>query len=80
MAVASPGASRGRAGAGASRLTGAAGTGAAPFEIACSAASVVPVVGELAARGLAPDDLTVTRPSLEDAFVALTRATGGDDR
>jgi ABC-2 type transport system ATP-binding protein len=51
-----------------------------PWEIACHAAAVVPVIAELADRGWAPDDLTVTRPSLEDAFVALTRATGGEDR
>jgi ABC-2 type transport system ATP-binding protein len=51
-------------------------------EIACAAGAVVAVVAELAARGLAPDDLTVTRPSLEDAFVALTRGsdTTGDVR
>ena len=47
-------------------------------EIACHATAVVSVVADLATRGLAPDDLTVTRPSLEDAFVALTR--GGDVR
>ncbi|HEV7763246.1 MAG TPA: hypothetical protein VGO78_29750, partial [Acidimicrobiales bacterium] len=53
------------------------GTGPVPVDIACAAPAVVPVVAELAARGLHPDDLTVTRPSLEDAFVALTR---GEDR
>ena len=62
-------------------VDGGAGPGRrAAREIACTATAVVPVVAELAARGLSPDDLTVTRPSLEDAFVALTRATGGDDR
>jgi len=41
-------------------------------DVSCYAAACVPVIGELASRGLAPDDLTVIRPSLEDAFVALT--------
>jgi ABC-2 type transport system ATP-binding protein len=53
------------------------GAGPVPVDIACTATAVVPVVAELAHRGVAPDDLTVTRPSLEDAFVALTR---GEDR
>jgi len=47
------------------------------WEIACAPTAVVPVVAALAARDLNPDDLTVARPSLEDAFVALTR---GEDR
>jgi ABC-2 type transport system ATP-binding protein len=69
--------------AGVERIPGVVGVadatrGAHPAaEIACSAAAVVAVVAELDRRGLRPDDLTVTRPSLEDAFVALTR---GDDR
>ncbi len=41
-------------------------------DVSCHAGACVPVIGELATRGLAPDDLTVVRPSLEDAFVALT--------
>jgi ABC-2 type transport system ATP-binding protein len=53
------------------------GGGLVPVEIACTAEAVVPVVAALAGRGVTPDDLTVTRPSLEDAFVALTR---GEDR
>jgi hypothetical protein len=50
-------------------------------DIACEAAATVPVIAELARAGLAPTDLTVVRPSLEDAFVALTRgADRGDPR
>lgn len=41
-------------------------------DVSCHSAACVPVIAELAARGLAPADLTVERPSLEDAFVALT--------
>jgi ABC-2 type transport system ATP-binding protein len=44
-------------------------------EITTDAASVVPVAGELARRGITPDDFTVVRPTLEDVFVSLT--TGG---
>jgi ABC-2 type transport system ATP-binding protein len=68
--------------AGTARRTPEPGSGLVPAEIACVAGAVVPVVAELAARGLAPDDLTVTRPSLDDAFVALTRTdtSEGDDR
>jgi len=40
--------------------------------VSCYAGACVPVIGELDSHGLAPDDLTVVRPSLEDAFVALT--------
>jgi ABC-2 type transport system ATP-binding protein len=46
-------------------------------DIACDATAVVPVVAELSRRGLTPDDLTVVRPSLEDAFVNIT---GGNDQ
>jgi ABC-2 type transport system ATP-binding protein len=46
-------------------------------DVTCSATTVVPLVAELSRRGLAPDDLTIVRPSLEDAFVAITR---GNDR
>ena len=42
-------------------------------DIAAGAASTVAVTAELARRGLAPDDFTVVRPSLEDVFVALTQ-------
>jgi ABC-2 type transport system ATP-binding protein len=59
-------------------------------EVACAANAVVPLIGELARRGIEPDDLAVVRPSLEDAFVALTAdsavpavttdPTGGEDR
>jgi ABC-2 type transport system ATP-binding protein len=42
-------------------------------DIACEAAATVPVIAELARSGLAPSDLTVVRPSLEDAFVAITQ-------
>ena len=41
-------------------------------DVSCHAAACVPVIAELSARGLAPDDLVVQRPTLEDAFVALT--------
>lgn len=40
--------------------------------VSCHARACVPVIAELFNRGLAPDDLVVQRPSLEDAFVALT--------
>lgn len=43
-------------------------------ELRCHAVACVPVIGVLASRGLAPADLAVVRPSLEDAFVALTRS------
>lgn len=46
-------------------------------EIVCLPHSVVPVVAELDRRGIAPADLTVAHPSLEDAFVTLT---GGDPK
>jgi ABC-2 type transport system ATP-binding protein len=46
-------------------------------DVTCSATTVVPLVAELSRRGLAPDDLAIVRPSLEDAFVAITR---GNDR
>jgi ABC-2 type transport system ATP-binding protein len=58
----------------------------AQHEVACAADAVVPVIGELARRGVHPDDLAVVRPSLEDAFVAITTtttsttSTAGDDR
>lgn len=42
-------------------------------EVACDAGAAVPVVAALFARGLAPDDLAVERPSLESVFVALTQ-------
>lgn len=48
-------------------------------DIACGAAAAVPVIAELARAGLAPTDLTVVRPSLEDAFVALTRSDDTGD-
>lgn len=48
-------------------------------DIACTASSSVAVVAELHRRGLAPTDLSIVRPSLEDAFVALTD-TKGDPR
>jgi len=41
-------------------------------DVSCHAAACVPVIAELAARGLTPSDLTVQHPTLEDAFVALT--------
>lgn len=41
-------------------------------DVSCHPAACVPVIAELAARGLAPSDLTVQHPTLEDAFVALT--------
>jgi ABC-2 type transport system ATP-binding protein len=44
-------------------------------DIACGASACVAVVAELDRRGLAPTDLTIIRPSLEDAFITLT---GGD--
>ena len=43
-------------------------------DVSCHAAACVPVIAQLSARGLAPDDLVVERPTLEDAFVALTTA------
>jgi ABC-2 type transport system ATP-binding protein len=42
-------------------------------DLACVAASTVPVTAELAHRSLAPADFTVVRPTLEDVFVALTK-------
>jgi len=48
-------------------------------DIACEAAATVPVIAEIDRAGLAPTDLTVIRPSLEDAFVALTRGDGRAD-
>jgi ABC-2 type transport system ATP-binding protein len=41
-------------------------------DVSCHAAACMPVIGALADRGLAPADLTIERPTLEDAFVALT--------
>lgn len=41
-------------------------------DVSCHAAACVPVIAELSARRLNPDDLVVQRPTLEDAFVALT--------
>lgn len=46
--------------------------------VVSEAASVVAVAGELWRRGLAPEDFTVTRPSLEDVFLALTDAPAAD--
>jgi ABC-2 type transport system ATP-binding protein len=68
--------------AGLDRIDGVAGVsvgggpgagGAVAVDIATSAATVVAVTAELSRRGLAPDDFTVVRPSLEDVFVALTK-------
>jgi ABC-2 type transport system ATP-binding protein len=42
-------------------------------EVACEPAACVRVAAELGRRGLAPADFDVVRPSLEDAFVALTQ-------
>lgn len=42
-------------------------------EIDTDPAATVPLAAELARRGLTPPDFTVIRPSLEDAFVALTK-------
>jgi ABC-2 type transport system ATP-binding protein len=63
----------------AARLDGLAGVpGVTEFgydgataSVTATAAAVVPVVAELARRDLAPPDLTITRPSLEDAVVSL---------
>jgi ABC-2 type transport system ATP-binding protein len=44
-------------------------------EVRCHAAACVPVIAELFERGLTPDDLVIQRPTLEDAFVALTNPT-----
>ncbi len=41
-------------------------------DVSCHAAACMPVIAGLAGRGLAPHDLTVQRPTLEDAFVELT--------
>ena len=41
-------------------------------DVSCHAGACVPVIAELSARGLTPEDLVVQRPTLEDAFVALT--------
>jgi ABC-2 type transport system ATP-binding protein len=42
-------------------------------DIACAPEMSVAVIGALAHRGFAPHDLMVVRPTLEDAFVALTQ-------
>jgi ABC-2 type transport system ATP-binding protein len=42
-------------------------------DVACDPSACVPVAAELGRRGLAPVDFEVVRPSLEDAFVALTQ-------
>jgi ABC-2 type transport system ATP-binding protein len=68
-AAAAEGRDRWRRLAGVSAVSTVRGT----VDIACEAAATVPVIAELAGAGLAPTDLTVVRPSLEDAFVALTR-------
>ena len=61
------------------RVPGVAGAGyeRGTVEVTCDGAAVVPVVGELARRRVSPADLTIVRPSLEDAFMAITE---GDDR
>ena len=41
-------------------------------DVRCHAGACVPVIAELSRRGLAPDDLVLQRPTLEDAFVTLT--------
>jgi ABC-2 type transport system ATP-binding protein len=55
----------------------AVASGGSTVDIACAAAAVVPLIAEIDRAGLAPTDLTVVRPTLEDAFVALT-GTGTD--
>jgi len=55
----------------AANRNGAATGGPVAVDIACHPAATVAVTGELARRGLAPDDFAVVRPSLEDVFVAL---------
>lgn len=44
----------------------------AEVEVRCDPQAVVAVVAAMHHRGLEPADLRVVRPSLEDAFVALT--------
>lgn len=47
----------------------------ATVDVGCHAGAVVPVVARLDELGMAPTDLTVLRPTLEDAFIALTDPT-----
>jgi ABC-2 type transport system ATP-binding protein len=52
-------------------------TGGNATDIACRPPATAAVVAAIDRAGLAPDDLTVARPSLEDAVVALTRPDAG---
>lgn len=49
-------------------------------DIACRPTATAAVVAAVDRAGLAPADLTVVRPSLEDAVVALTRPAAGPPR
>jgi ABC-2 type transport system ATP-binding protein len=49
-------------------------------EVRCASGSCVPVIGELDARGVRPSDLCLLRPTLEEAFIALTSDRLADPR